>query len=97
MTGIRLPAVTCIRKKLSSYYSSKLYTHIQYFLHKEHNLNYRDQTLKNLITNYNQQDATFLDLFISTDVLHVSGGSSAHYHERLTVHTVSRIVNQYCY
>ena len=27
--------------------------------------------------NYNQQDATFLDLFIYTDVLHVSGGSSA--------------------
>jgi hypothetical protein len=26
---------------------------------------------------YNQQDATFLDLFISADALHVSGGSSA--------------------
>jgi len=26
----------------------------------------------NIIPNYNQQDATFLDLFISTDALHVS-------------------------
>jgi hypothetical protein len=48
-TGIRLLAVSCIRKKLSSYRcSSKLYTQIQYFLHKEHSLNYRNQTLKNL-------------------------------------------------
>jgi hypothetical protein len=31
-----------------------------------------------LITNYSQQDATFLE-FISTDALHVSGGSSAHH------------------
>ena len=27
-----------------------------------------------MFPNYNQQDATFLDLFISTDALHVSGG-----------------------
>ena len=46
--------------------------------------------------NYNQQDATFLDLLISTDALHVSGGSSAHHQERITVHTASGIVNQYC-
>ena len=49
-----------------------------------------------LILNYNQQDATFLDLFISTDVLRVSGGSSAHHQEHITVHTASGIVNQYC-
>jgi hypothetical protein len=49
-----------------------------------------------IIPNYNQQDATFLDLFISTDVLHVSGGSSAHHLEHTTVHTASGTVNQYC-
>ena len=41
--------------------------------------------LSKFITNYNQQDATFLDLFISTDALHVSGGSSAHHQEHVTV------------
>ena len=51
---------------------------------------------RNKIPNYSQQDATFLDLFVFTDVLHVSGGSSAHHQERITVHTASGIVNQYC-
>jgi hypothetical protein len=51
----------------------------------------------NIIPNYNQQDATFLNLFISTDALHVSGGSSAHHQEHITVHTASGIVNQYCF
>ena len=36
---------------------------------------------------YNQQDATFLDLFISTNAVHVSGGSSTHHQEHKTVHT----------
>jgi len=49
-----------------------------------------------LFPSYNQQDATFLDFFISTDALHVSGGSSAHHQEHITVHTVSGIINQYC-
>jgi hypothetical protein len=49
----------------------------------------------NTIPNYSQQDETFLDLFISTDALHVSGGSSAHHQEHITVHTASGIVNQY--
>ena len=49
-----------------------------------------------VIPNYSQQDATFLDLFISTDALHVSGGFSAHHQEHTTVHTASGIVNQYC-
>jgi len=49
----------------------------------------------NRITNYSQQDATFLD-FIATDALHVSGGSSTHHQEHITAHTVSGIVNQYC-
>jgi len=35
-------------------------------------------------------------LFISTDALHVSGGSSVHHQEHITVHTASGIVNQYC-
>jgi hypothetical protein len=30
----------------------------------------------NIIPNYSQEDAAFLDLFIFTDVLPVSGGSS---------------------
>jgi hypothetical protein len=50
----------------------------------------------NIIQSYSQLDATFLDLFISTDALHVSGGSSAHHREHITVHTASGIVNQYC-
>jgi len=49
-----------------------------------------------IIPNYSKQDATFLDLFISKDALHVSGGSSAHHQEHTTVHTSSGIVNQYC-
>ena len=48
------------------------------------------------MTNYNQQDATLLDLFIFTDSVHVSGGSSAQHQEHITVHTASGIVNQYC-
>ena len=49
---------------------------------------------RNIIPNYNQQDATFLDLFISKGALHVSGGSSAHHQETITVQTASGIVNQ---
>jgi len=48
-----------------------------------------------LVPNYNQQDATFLDLFISTDALHVSGGSFVHHQEHKTVHKASGIVKQY--
>jgi hypothetical protein len=51
---------------------------------------------RNIIPNYSQQDATFLDLFIFTDAVHVLGGSSAHHQEHITVHTASGIVNQYC-
>jgi len=50
---------------------------------------------RNVIPNYSQQDATFLE-FISTDAVHVSGGYSAHHQEHITVHTASGIVNQYC-
>ena len=35
---------------------------------------------------------SFLNLFIFTDALNVSGGSSAHHQEHITVHTVSGIV-----
>ena len=48
------------------------------------------------IPNYNQQDATFLGLFISTEAVNISDGSSAHHQEHTTVHTASGIVNQYC-
>ena len=37
--------------------------------------------VNDLLPNYNQQDGTFINLFISTDALHVSGGSSAHHQE----------------
>jgi len=38
----------------------------------------------------------FLNLFIFMDALHVSGSSSAHHREQVTVHTASGIFNQYC-
>jgi len=44
---------------------------------------------RNIIPNYNQQDATFRDLFIVTDALHVSGGSSTHHQDHIPVHTTS--------
>jgi len=53
--------------------------------------------IPNIFPNYNQQDAAFLDLFVSTDVLHVSGGSFVHHREHKTLHTASCIVSQYCY
>jgi len=43
----------------------------------------------NIFPSYKKQNATFLVLFISTNVLHVSGGSSAHHQEHKTVHTAS--------
>ena len=48
------------------------------------------QCIASIIRNYNQQDATFVDLFISTDALHVSGGSSAHHQEHITLHNSFR-------
>jgi len=42
------------------------------------------------IPSYKQQDAKF-DLFVSKDALHVSGGSSAHNQEHITVQTASGI------
>ena len=53
----------------------------------------RFQVMKRITTN---KMAAFLNLFISTDALHVSGGSSAHHQEHITVHTASGIVNRYC-
>jgi hypothetical protein len=49
-----------------------------------------------LLPNYSQQNAILLDLFIFTDAVHISGGSSAHHQEHITVHTASGTVNQYC-
>jgi len=51
---------------------------------------------RNIIPNYRQQDATFLDLFIFTGALHVSDSSSTHHQEHISVHTAAGIVNQYC-
>jgi hypothetical protein len=48
-----------------------------------------------IIPNYNLHDPTFLDLFISTDFLLISGGSSAHHQEHITVHAASGVVNKY--
>jgi hypothetical protein len=45
------------------------------------------------ISNYSQQDAAFLDLFISKDALHISDGSSAHHQEHITLQTASSVVN----
>jgi hypothetical protein len=61
-------------------------------------LDYSDIYVKKLvlIPNYSQQDATILDLFIFTDTLHVSNGSSTHHQEHITVQTASGIVNKYC-
>ena len=52
--------------------------------------------VRNRVPNYYHQDAKFLNLFISTDAVHVSGVSSAHHQEHITVHTASGIVNRYC-
>jgi hypothetical protein len=55
-------------------------------------LQHKEKHKLQLITNYSQQDANFLE-FISTDALHVSGASSAHHQEHINVHTASGIVN----
>jgi len=34
-------------------------------------------------------------IYLFLDAIHVSGGSSAHHQEHITVHTASGIVNQY--
>jgi len=47
-----------------------------------------------LFFNFNQQDAPVFDYFWKD--LHVSGGSSAHHQEHITVHSASGIVNQSC-
>ena len=50
--------------------------------------------IANINPNHNRQDATFLILFISTDALYVSGGSSAYHQEHIrAIHTASGIVH----
>jgi len=51
---------------------------------------------RNIITNYSQQDATFLDSFIFANALHVSCGSSGHHQENITVDTASGSAKKYC-
>ena len=60
-------------------------------------LKQKERSQKLIIPNYNQQDAPFLNSFISTDAVHDSGGSSVHYQEHITVHTASGNVQQYCF
>jgi hypothetical protein len=48
---------------------------------------------RNIIPNYSQQDSRFLDLFIFTNALQVSGGFYANHQEHITAHTASGIVN----
>jgi hypothetical protein len=60
-----------------------------------HNFDIHTSLHRNIITNYIQQDATFLE-FISTGAVYVSGCSSTHHQEHITIHTASGIVNQYC-
>ena len=70
---------------------------INWYVNKKDPVAMRTKELcQKVFPNYSQQDATFLDLFISTDALHVSGGSSAHHQEHKTLHITSGIVNQYC-
>jgi hypothetical protein len=45
---------------------------------------------RNKIPDYSQQDAKFIDSFLFTDALHVSGGSSAHHQEQITVEEMER-------
>jgi len=48
--------------------------------------------MSDLFPNYNQQDATFPDLFISTDALHVSDGLSAHHQEHKTLQVAKHYI-----
>jgi len=59
----------------------------------QYNLTFICPCITDIFPSYNQQDATFIYLFISTDAVLVSGGSSAHHQEHITVHTASGIVN----
>jgi hypothetical protein len=58
--------------------------HIQYAVTTEYRFCIHMSVHRNIITNYSQQDTTFLE-FISTDALYVSSGSSAHHQEHITV------------
>ena len=66
------------------------------FVKRVEGLTFVCPSITNIFPSYNQQDATFLDLFVSKDTPHVSGGSSAHLRQHISVHTASGIVNQYC-
>jgi hypothetical protein len=48
-------------------------------IHRESQISFQLLNLREVIPYYSQQDATFLDLFIFTEALQVSGGSSAHH------------------
>ena len=52
---------------------------------------------RDIITNYSQQDAMFLEfIYFYRRYIYVPGSSSTHHQEHITVHTASGIVKQYC-
>jgi len=51
---------------------------------------------RNIIPKLQPTRCNFLNLFIFTNAVHVSRGSSAHHQEHITVHTATGIVNKYC-
>jgi len=52
--------------------------------------------IRHKITNYSQQDADFLE-FISTNALHVWGGSSTHHQEYIQLQALSTYSAASCY
>jgi hypothetical protein len=74
----------CVNKSVTAWRSFILYPPaIGYFVANK---------ICTIIPNYNQKMHRFLNLFIFTDDLHISCGSSAHHQEHKTVHTASGIV-----
>jgi len=91
--------VIFLRKLIASKHTANLYVteHLSFHCYRcDKLISVVYLTTLSVIPNYSQQDATFLDSIIFAVALHVSGGSSAHHQEHITVHTASGIVNQYC-
>jgi len=99
MTGchtavLRRPGLRSYPKEHCFLCSFPCFTRLSYWYNKF--LTFICPCFANIIPNYNQQDATFLNLFISTESLNVSGCPSAHQQEHVTVHTAPGVVNKYC-
>jgi len=59
-------------------------------IHYEWHLTFIGPCIANIFAEYNQQDATFIYLFLS-DAVHVSDGFSVHHQDLKTAHTASGI------